>query len=141
MEIPEKYIMKLSGSVAEYGNDYRYNKKLKEKIFDSQSGSVVALSYNYDHHSQPVCLLGVAELKTDEKGISADCYICDVLNGRMVKELIDTGMPFELGMWANQIETITHGDETIVTKGTIREVSIVPVENVIYPVEIEKENN
>lgn len=140
MEIPEKYIMKISGSVVEYENDYRYSTKIKEKIFGSQIGSVVPLSFNYDHYNRPLCLLGVAKLKTDEKGISADCYICDVLNGRMVKELIDSGTPFELGIYANNIESTTHGDETIITKGTIKEVSIVPVENVIYPIEIDKEN-
>ena len=115
--------------------------KIKEKIFDGQSGSVVPLCFNYDHYNLPLCLLGVAKLKTYEKGISADCYICDVLDGRMVKELINSGTPFELGMYANDIESTTHGDETIITKGTIKEVSIVPVENVIYPIEIDKETN
>ena len=139
MEIPENYIMKLSGSVVEYGNDYRYNKKIKEKIFDDQNGSVVPLCYDYIH--QIGCLAGVAELKIDEKGISADCYIYDTSYGKSIAEFINANLIFELGMYVNCVEAATHGDETIVTKGTIREVSIVPVENPRYPVEIIKENN
>lgn len=139
MEIPEIFIMKLSGSVVEYGYDYRYDKEIKEKIFNNQDGSIVPLSYNYIHSMG--CQAGVAKLKIDEKGISADCYIYDIPFGRTVAEFINANLIFELGMYVNQVEATTHGDKTIVTKGTIREVSIVPVENARYPVEIVKENN
>lgn len=138
MEIPEKYIMKLSGSVVEYGYDYRYDKEIKDKIFNSQNGSIVPLCYNYIHEMG--CQAGIAKLKIDEKGISADCYIYDTPFGRSVTEFINANLVFELGMYVNHVETTTHGDKTIVTKGTIREVSIVPVENARYPVEIEKGN-
>lgn len=136
MGIPKKYTMKLSGSVVEYGMDYRYNKKIKEKIFDGQNGSVVPLCYNHIH--QYGCLAGAAELKIDEKGISADCYFYDTSYGISVENLINAGLNFELGMYANNIEVMAHGDETVVTKGTIREISIIPVEKVRYPVKIEK---
>ncbi len=136
--IPEKYIMKLSGSVVEYGMDYRYDRKIKEKIFDGQNGSVVPLCYNHIHEIGS--LAGVAELKTTEKGMSADCYIYDIAYGRSITEFINANLIFELGIYANNIETTTHGDETIITKGTIREISIIPVENVRYPVKIEGGN-
>lgn len=124
MEIPEKYIMKLSGSVLEYGNDPRYDRKIKERIFSKQNGCVVPVCYNYIHEIGS--LVGMAELKENEKGVSADCYVIDTAFTRKVKELLESPC-YELAVCINKVKTFTHGDETIVTEGNIREVSIVQV--------------
>lgn len=124
MEIPEKYIMKLSGSVLEYGNDPRYNRKIKERLFSKQNGCTVPVCYNYIHEIGT--LVGIAELKENKKGVSADCYVIDTAFTRKVKELLESPC-YELGACITGVETVTHGDETIVTKGDIREVSIVQV--------------
>ena len=131
-----KHIMKLSGSVINYGYDERYNKKIKERIFGSQNETQTPVCYNHRHD----IMLGQAEIKEDENGVSAVCYICNTDYGKRVKELIDSNLQFELGAYINMVRTITHGDETIVTEGVIREISIVPVENARYPVRIEKGN-
>lgn len=131
----KKYIMKLSGSVINYGYDKRYNKNIKERIFSSQNKMQMPLCY--DHIHEIGLLAGEAEIKEDEKGVSAVCYIYDTPYGRHIKELIDSNLQFEFGAYVNMAEMITYGDKTIVTKGVIREISIVPVENVMYPVKIE----
>ena len=132
----KKCIMKLSSSVINYGYDERYNKKIRERIFSSQNEIQTPLCYNYIHEIGSVA--GVAEIKEDENGVSAVCYIHDTFYGRRIKEKIDSNLQFELGAYINMVETTTNGDETIVTKGVIREISIVPVEKVRYPVKIEK---
>lgn len=136
-ENDKKYIMKLSGSVINYGYDKRYNKNIKERIFSSQNETKAPLCYDNIHEIG--LLAGETEIKEDENGVSAVCYICNTPYGRHIKELIDSNLQFELGACVNMVETITHGNETIVTKGVILEISIIPVENAMYPVKIEQE--